>query len=239
MKILKRNYGHRNLILFLILSLIYLQAIYSLSKGRSLFSIASFHSFFIDHYLILAITAVTAYIVMKIKKFSEIFLLVCLIVIVGRNFILLSDSFNKLTLVLNFIYLVFAFYFFISWELEVGLASFNPKFSSRDLEKESRFTKLKATIGLDAKGEDAVEALVTNIDGESCFLLLSEGAILELNHSKLYFLESSFEGVRFSHRARLVSSYDRGIGLVFDVSDKTRVSWSELYKVCLERGIVT
>lgn len=239
MKILKRNYGHRNLILFLILSLIYLQAIYSLSNGRSLFSIASFHSFFIDHYLILAITAVTAYMVVQIKKFSEIFLLVCLIVIVGRNFILLSDSFNKLTLVLNFIYLVFAFYFFISWELEVGLASFNPKFSSHDLEKESRFIKLKATIGLDAKGEDAVEALVTNIDGESCFLLLSEGSILELTPSKLYFLESSFEGVRFSHRARLVSSHDRGIGLVFDVSDKTRVSWSELYKVCLERGIVT
>ena len=103
MKILKRNYGHRNLIIFLVLSLVYLQAIYSLSNGLTFFSMASFHSFFVNHYFIFIITAIAAYMVMKIKKFSEYFLLICLIVIVGKNFILLSDSFNKLSLGFNFI----------------------------------------------------------------------------------------------------------------------------------------
>lgn len=237
MKILKRNYGHRNLIIFLILSLVYLQAIFSLSNGLSLFSITSLRSFFVDHYLILALTALTSYMVMKIKKYSEFFLLFCLIVIVGKNFILLSGSFNKLTLVLNFIYLVFAFYFFITWELEVGLASFNPKFSVHDLEKESRL-KLTAMISSDAEGEDTVPVYISNIDQESCFLLMPHDSTLELNPAKLYFLESNYEGVRFRNSARLVSSYDRGIGLVFETPTDTRVSWSELYKVCLERGIV-
>lgn len=237
MKILKRNYGHRNLILFLILSLVYLQAIYSLSNGRTIFSMLSLRSFFLDHYLIIALTAVTTFMVLKIKKFSEFFLLFCLIAIAGKSFVLLSSSFNKLTLVLNFIYLVFAFYFFITWELEVALASFNPKFSTHDLEKESRF-KLSGMISSDAEGEDSVPVLITNIDMESCFLLLPKDSTLDLNVSKLYFLESNYEGVRFRHSARLVSTYDRGIGLLFLKSADSRVSWSELYKVCLERGLV-
>lgn len=237
MKILKRNYGHRNLILFLLLSLVYLQAIYSLSIGHSLFSLISFRSFFISHYLILLLTLITGFMVMKIKKYSEIMLLICLIIIVGKNFFLLSDSFNKLTLVLNFIYLVFAFYFFITWELEVGLASFNPRFSTHDLEKESRF-KLRASICLNEEGSDGIEAIITNIDEGSCFLLLPKEANFELNSSKKYLIESVYEGVHFKHNARLVSSYGQGIGLVFEDYPDARVSWSELYKVCLERGIV-
>lgn len=238
MKILKRNYGHRNLILFLILSLVYLQAIYSLSRGQSLFSVLSLQSFFFENYIVLFLTLVTVFLVLKIKRFSEIFLLICLSIIVGKNFILLSNSFNKLTLALNFIYLVFAFYFYISWELEVVLASFNPRFTINDLVKEPRF-KLRASIGFDESGVGSVPVLVTNIDHESCFLLMPKESTLELTSSRLYFLQSNFDGVIFRHKAHIVSSYDRGIGLVFDDSDDARLSWSELYKVCLERGIVT
>lgn len=179
----------------------------------------------------------TGVMVVNIKKYSAVMLFVCLSAIVGKNFILLSDSFNKLTLALNFIYLVFAFYFFITWELEVGLASFNPKFSTHDLEKDSRF-KLRASIYA-SEGEDGrIESLITNIDEESCFLLLPQAMNLGLNSSKKYVLESIYEGVHFRHNARLVSCYDRGIGLVFEDSPDARVSWSELYKVCLERGLV-
>lgn len=237
MKILKRNYGHRNLIIFLILSLVYLQSVSSLSHGNSLFSLLSLRSFFIDHYIILLLTAITSFMVIKIKKYSQIVLLVCLTIIVGKSFILLSDSFNKLTLVLNFIYLVFSFYFFVSWELEVELAAFNPLFTKHDLEKESRF-RLEAVVSTSEAGEAQVRARITNIDEESCFLLLPKDSELELNPSKIYFLDTNYEGVHFRHRARLVSSYDRGIGLVFESFPDARVSWSELYKVCLERGLV-
>ena len=81
MKILKRNYGHRNLILFLILSLVYLQAIHSLSIGRTFYSLVSVKSFFFDHYFIGILTAVTGIMVIKIKKYSDVVLLICLIII--------------------------------------------------------------------------------------------------------------------------------------------------------------
>jgi hypothetical protein len=237
MKILKKNYGHRNLILFLIFSVIYTHTIYLISIGKSLFSIFSLRSFFIEHYLILAGAMITGFMVLKIKKYSEIALMIFLIVLVGKNFVLMSNSFNKLTLVSNFVFVVFAFYFFITWELEVALASFNPKFSSHDLEKESRF-KIQASIYSNDDKSDAVVGVVTNIDENSCFILLPKNTHFVLNPGKKYLLESIYEDVQFLHSAYLVSAYDRGIGLVFGDSPDARVSWSELYKVCLQRGLV-
>jgi hypothetical protein len=175
--------------------------------------------------------------VLNVKKYSEYVLLLCLSIIVGKSFILLSGSFNKLTLGLNFVYLVFAFYFFINWELEVALASFNPLFSSHDLEKESRF-KLLGKVGLSEVEAGAVDVCITNIDEESCFLLLPKDHHLEINSSKKYFLISHYEGVCFTQQARLVSSYDRGLGFILEDFTDAQRSWSELYKVCLERGLV-
>jgi len=236
MKILKRNYEHRNLIIFLFLSLIYLQAISSLSEGLSLFSLASLKSFFINHYLIIALTLVAAFMVTRLKKFSEMVLLLCLIAIVGKTFILLSGSFNKLTLVLNFIYLVFAFYYFVTWEVEVGLACFNPLFTKHDLEKESRF-KIMGKISESENDSKSIEVHITNIDEQSCFLLLPKEHSLNLS-AREYYLESIYEGVHFKNKAFLVSKYDRGVGLMFLKGSHTRANWSELYKVCLERGLV-
>lgn len=236
MKILRRNFEHRNLLIFLMLSLVYLQSISSLSAGISLFSLESLKSFLTEHYLILSLTVVACYLVTTLKRYSEIVLLVCLIAIVGKSFILLYGSFNKLTLVLDFIYLIFAFYYFVSWELEVGLACFNPNFSKLDLEKESRF-KIEGKISSAETGENSIEVHVTNIDEESCFLLLPKDHLFDYAKTE-YYLESNYEGVHFKHKASLVSKYDRGIGLIFKKTPNTRATWSDLYKVCLERGLV-
>lgn len=238
MKILKRNYGHRNLIIFLILSLVYLQAVYSLSMGLTFFSLQGSRDFIIRHYLILILTLATTYMVIKIKKYSEVALFLCLTLIVGKSFILLSSSFNKLTLTFNFLYLLFAFYFFILWEIEIGMAAFNARFSALDLEKESRF-KLSAIIYPTDDRSNGVGAFITNIDEAGCFLLLSLATQFELSPKKKYLLETNYEGVVFSHHACIVSSYDRGVGFLFEKPIDTRVSWSELYKVCLERGLAS
>ncbi len=240
MKILRRNYEHRNLILFLIFSLVYLQAIYSLSKGISLLSLEETKAFFTNHSFILALTAVTLYMIIKIKKHSDKMLLLCLSVITAKNFIMLAASFNKLILGLNFVYLIFAFYFFVTWELEIAKASYNPNFSENDLEKESRF-QLKGKIE-NADGAEAFEVHITNIDENSCFALINKENtalfIAQLKNNEVYLLTAEYEGVEFTHKAQLTSTYDRGIGLDFIKENKTdmRLNWSDLYKVCLERG---
>lgn len=177
--------------------------------------------------------------ILTMKRNSEKMLLLCLIVMTAKNFIMLAASFNKLILGLNFIYLIFAFYFFVVWELEVEKASFNPLFSKRDLEKESRF-HLKGQIESVTDGS-LVDVSVTNIDENGCFVLFSDTYKLPLkfNTSATYYLKTKYEGVEFFHEARAISSYDRGLGLEFIQLNNTKKQpdWSDLCKVCLERGL--
>lgn len=239
MKVLKRNYEHRNLILFLIFSLVYLQAIYSLSRGESILNIEALKTFLKNHYLILAVNLITIFMVIKIKKHSDKMLLLCLTLIAGKNFIMLAASFNKLILGLNFVYLIFAFYFFVTWELEIAKASFNPLFTRRDLEKDTRF-HLKGQMENVTNGS-VTDVLVTNIDENGCFALIAatNDPELKLESSAQYRLKANYEGIEFIQEAELISSYDRGVGLEFKrvKTPDYQLDWSELYKVCLERGL--
>lgn len=152
---------------------------------------------------------------------------------------MLAASFNKLILGLNFVYLIFAFYFFVTWELEIAKASFNPLFTRRDLEKDSRF-HLKGQIENVTNGS-TVDVLVTNIDENGCFALIAStnDPSTKLDTSAQYRLKANYEGVEFTQEAELISSYDRGVGLEFKQikTPDHQLDWSELHKVCLERGL--
>lgn len=124
------------------------------------------------------------------------------------------------------------------WEIEVGFALYNPKYSKFDLQKESRFS-ISATIQSLKMPENSETALITNIDQHGCFLMLPKNTNLKLDTTQRFHLKATYEGVSFEQEAQLVTSYDHGIGLVFSEQPNTRLSWSELYNVCLERGLVS
>lgn len=178
--------------------------------------------------------------ILNIKKYSDKILLLCLGLIAGKNFMLLATSFNKLILGLNFIYVLFAFYFFVMWELEIARASYNPLFSKRDLEKEPRF-HLKGKIE-NIKNGLVTDVLITNIDEDGCFVLVDSSNELPkpLEVSNHYRLVAEYENVEFVDTASLVAAYDRGFGMEFKSTaegSNTKLNWSDLYKVCLERGL--
>lgn len=221
----------------MLFSLVYLHAIYSLAKGLSFYGPEALKSIVFEHGLIVLVVAVCLYLIVKIKKHSDKVLLFALILIIGKNFILLSGNFNKLVLALNFIYLIFAFYFFITWELQINKASFNPNFSRYDLEKIRRF-QISGTL-IDAQ-QSTYPVLITNIDDYSCFIYLPEK--LDFNPRSLgeVKLQTTYEGVQFQQKARVISAYDQGLGLEFTPQgdqDLNQPGWSDLYKICLERGL--
>lgn len=232
MKILKRNFEHRNVIIFLILSVIYLQAVYALSKGISFYGIDSLGALVREHIIILGLVALTIFSIVKVIKHSDKLMLFVLILMTGKNFILLSSSFNKLVLALNFLYVIFAFYFFVIWELQINKASYNPLFSRHDLEKVARF-QIKGTVKGDNVSE--LDVLITNIDENSCFLYMPKDAP-KFNPKEKFTLTANYEGVLFEQDACVVSAYDQGVGMEF-LKPKSGASWSDLYKVCLERGM--
>lgn len=239
MKILKRNYEHRNVAFFLIFSMIYLQVLSALSTGSSIFEMEQLKIFFNSHYIILSIALITFYMIVRMKRHSEKMLFFCLLLISAKSFIMLSQSFNKLILTLNFFYLIFSFYFFITWEIETLKASYRPLFSANDLEKDSRFF-LKGRVRLSTKDEDFVVS-VTNLDPNSCFVLfdtpLAKEFISDIKKMKTCRLSVEHEGVLFSDLAIPVSLYDRGIGFSFTgIGSDRGVNLSDLYDVSLEKG---
>ena len=107
------------------------------------------------------------------------------------------------------------------------------------MEKDARF-HLKGQLENITNGT-SVDVLVTNIDENGCFALIasSNEPATKLDPSDQYRLKATYEGIEFLHMAELISSYDRGVGLEFKQVSKTdyQLDWSDLHKVCLDRGL--
>jgi hypothetical protein len=240
MKVLKRNHEQRNLIIFLILSMVYIQALYSLAQGQSIITLQAIEIFFKNNYITFTLAMTSIFMIARLKKHSDKILFMYLNLVSIKGFFILATSFNKLILGLNFVYLLFAFYFYILWEIEIAKASYKPKFNKNDLEKNSRFHLRGELVSLEENSR--LNILVTNVDSSSCFAIIesedSKTIISKLVHNGLYRLVLEYEGVKFTHLAELVSTYDNGIGLNFlnEKVPNSVLNWSDLYKVCLERS---
>jgi hypothetical protein len=231
MKVYKKKFAHRNLLVFILLSVIYLLIVYAFSQGASFFSIVNLTSFLIHNSLVLLLLPFVFYSILVFKNYAKHLLFVFFAVIVGLSFVLLSASFNKLVLALNFAYVLLVFYFYTTWEIERGEAGYNPLFSSNDLEKYSRFP-IQGIIYSKDRG-NAKKVFLTNIDEHSCFVLL-ENDTLSMDKAVI---EIAFDGVIFSSHVRPVSKYDLGMGFNFTDTATSPWSLSELCKICRDRGI--
>lgn len=230
MKVYKKKFAHRNILLFLSLSLVYLFIVFAFSIGGSFFSRTNILAFFLHYLGIILVYPVVFYSVLYFKKYAKYLVVIYLILIVGSSFIMLSASFNKLVLALNFAYTLFSFYFYITWEIERNDAGYNPLFSSIDLEKQSRFSIKGIVYSHDRSKYQNV--FLTNIDDKSCFVLLETGSFSDKNAM----LEITFDGVVFCSKVKIISKYDQGVGFTFLESENATWSLSELCKICRQRG---
>jgi hypothetical protein len=217
-----------------VLSFLFINAIHALSVGTSLYSLGTIKLFLRENYMFIVLFTFTALFVGKFKKYSQWILLFYTVVVVFKSFIFLASGFNKLVLGLDFIYLLFAFYFFTSWELYVLKAAHNPNYSSIDLEKQSRFN---ISGYMADKNDNKIESfLLTNIDEESCFVILD--GLLPTKTEKQVKVVIDYENVRFESIAEPVSSYGNGLGFIYKNDKQNLRSLSGLYKICRQRGLV-
>lgn len=238
MNILKRNYIHRNVLLFLVFTIFYMHALDCLAYGVSIASFEAMNLINYKHVFIWFLVLMSFFSIFFVRKHSEKFLLATLIFVSLKNFMLLSYSFNKLILLLDFVYLLFAFYFYVAWELETKRACFRPRFSKNDLEKESRAI-LSGELLVDGK---SWPIHLSNLDENSCFLILKEKLtsqeLKEVLESDEIYVASMLEEVNFKQKIRISAKYDRGLGVEFlnNQKDNSTYDYPNLYKICLERG---
>lgn len=231
MKVYKKKYAHRNLLIFILLSLAYLLVVFAFSHGVSFNSRSNFISFLLNNLVVVFLFPFVIYSVHKYTSYAKYLLLIFFVIILGTSFVLLSTSFNKLILGLNFAYALFAFYFFTSWEIERSEAGYNPMFASNDLEKETRFPIHGIIYSGDRSKFEKV--YLTNIDENSCFVLLDKSSVA----IEKSVVEITFDGVVFSSKVMPVSQYDQGVGLTFIDTVESPWSLNELCKICRERGL--
>jgi hypothetical protein len=231
MKVYKNKYAHRNLLVFILLSLAYLLVVYAFSHGASFNSHSNLISFLLNNLVVILLFPFVVYSVYKYTSFAKYLLFIFFAIILTTSFVLLSASFNKLILGLNFAYALFAFYFFTSWEIERSEAGYNPMFAANDLEKITRFPIQGIIYSGDRSKFEKI--YLTNIDEYSCFVLLDKSSF----SNEKSVMEITFDGVVFSSKVMPVSQYDQGMGLRFIDSVESPWSLTELCKICRERGL--
>ena len=242
MKIHTRNIEHYSILTFVLSALVFVQVVFCLSHNLSILEISSWKATPYFHYVIFAIAVFSIYALYTVRRYSDKLLLLFLILVTLQSFFMLTISFSKIILIFNFLFLVFAFYFFVSWEVETGKACFNPNFSKNDIEKDNRFP-IKGYVLTGESETDIYPITVTNLNEDSCFVLFESNEKLNeviahlQSNSSFVKLKTIFSDVGFETQGQVITSYDRGIGLIFKTDTNNKLNWSELYKVCLERGI--
>jgi hypothetical protein len=231
MKVYKNKFAHINLLLFILLSLIYLLIVFAFSHGDSFFSKTNITSFISQQLPVILIFPFVFYSVFLFKKYAKYLLFIFLGLILFNSFVLLASSFNKLILGLTFIYALFSFYFYSFWEIERGEAGYNPLFSANDLEKNTRFTIKGIIYSNDRQKSESI--YLTNIDEKSCFVILEKDLIL----FEKPLIEITIDGVTFSSPVVAVSQFDKGMGFIFEETEQSPWSLSELCKICRDRGL--
>lgn len=235
-KLLKRSPVLKNTIFFIILSLVYHHIIHSLSAQVSALEVDFLVENIMQSRPLLALAALAIFQVWMAKKVSVVFLGGLLVWVFIESFLLFLNDFNKFILILSFIYLIFAFYYFIFWKLELEDASYHPKFELNDIKLRPAYP---IPVSLVLKGGERYSGLISNLGENSCFILLDEKWDELRGHleAKVY-----FEGNEFDSYAQVVSTYGPGIGLKFKTKrseeNSGSLGWTDFYDIMIDRGYV-
>lgn len=234
-KIYKRSVVVRNVIFFLMLSLVFFYIELSFQQGLSAFSLVQLKKFFLNESLLCLSAIVSGFFIFKVKKNSSFIFLFFTFFIFIRGIGLYVENLDKTLLLLNFLYLVFSYYLLIFWLIELKDATFCPFFDNSLIDPSSIFkVKVKCSFN---NGPD-LSARLTNWDQEGCFILFDQKKI---PHIKNVLLSFSFAGTEFNNSGRIVSRYKNGIGIKLYTNDRRRRSrskmgWIDFFNIAEDRG---
>lgn len=232
MLIYKKQAVFRSIIVFIVLSIVFLFTVEGISSNYSVIS-RDIVILLKNNWAIVFIGFLTAIWIWSYRPYSRHIFILFWLIISLKSFILLYGSFNKLVIIFNFVYLFFGFYFYNSLEAFVKSAANVPNYSTFDIKCDGRF-KIQGRLDL-KNGKEHLDCFLTNLDNQSCFIMPKEKQKIKMG--KRYSVSFILEDVEFTSEVLAVSTYgEDGLGFVFN-EDKDLRSLSGLYKVCLDRSI--
>ncbi|MFZ8934478.1 MAG: hypothetical protein ACO20H_01395 [Bacteriovoracaceae bacterium] len=228
----KRSTLTKNLTIFILFGPLFVLILEAYNKGLSAFDLSFMESLLYQNTYYIIGLLFALYSVFWIKRFSLFILPLFFLLNIFIGVELFIQSLDKLLLIVNFIYLGASFVFLTFWMDELKDAVYNPLCTPQDIEKRSSYglvAELTDTNGVSYIGS------VTNWDKEGCFVNILNSNTVPKNKVKF---SLKLRGMLFCHNARVVSSYDRGVGIkiILDKQVDQEYNWTELYELINDMG---
>ena len=232
LKLYRKSTVIKNMAVFLLLSVIYLHIINSLNEGISAFNPARLGVILHNNIVFVILVFLTIISTLKAVKLSKFLFIAVTSVVLYHSFFIFFDKFDKFILVLSFIYLLVAFYFFIFWRLEMNEAIYCPGYNINDIGPKAEHS-LSALI--EFPDGQTHEGILTNWDESCCFICLTQKIKYVSTPLNITF---SIEGNSFQQSGRIVSQYGTGVGIRFETNHQSPYGWKHFFTVLCDRGYV-
>jgi hypothetical protein len=233
LKVIKKDILVLNLVVFLLLSFVFLYLQYAYRHHLSPFSLAYLRKSFELFWYALLPLGFGSCLVWKHHRWSATFFSLCVFLISFKVIEGLFIEFNKIIVVALFCYAVISYFLYQLFQYYLSLAALNANYAPTDL-----FKPLLREISCTFKTEDqTLTGYLTNWDEEGCFIKLSKPLAKAPDSSSITI---HFKGRDFTQNGEVVAhSIDlTGVGLKFGSTPKdlTIFNWTEFTELVHELG---
>lgn len=232
LKLYKRNTTVQNVLIILVFSLFFLHILYALKSGNSAFNHLSFLYLLKTKWPITLLFFLSFVSVFFVRAFSKYLLFAFFAGVFGLSFYLFFEDFNKIILLLTFIYFFVTFYFLGLWNKELKEAVYSPNFSLHDVEIKPPFS---FDVCLETEEGQKISGNLTNWNNSGLFFVSGEDIPRTKKPVKL---TVDFENLKFVEVGDIVTRFGKGAGIRFNLNDNLDnfLGWKEFYKIIEDRG---
>jgi hypothetical protein len=214
--------------LFTLFFLLIQDAIY---QEKSIFNLYFLDMVFHHRFLIILFLTFTAYKIVQMQYYSKYLFLV------GSFFVALSSAyglyndFNKLILIVLFIYILVTYYFYYFLSDELDQAYYRPNFSNKNLYDPML---LKIVVSLKSDDNHLISGHLTNWSSDGCFVKLHE---IWKGPTRVD-LQVNFQDYKFEQKGIVcaIANGGQGVGIRFIEESNRATSWDNFLKIITDMG---
>ena len=220
----------RNQMVFILLSLVYVQIITAISAGSSALDIEAFLQLLEQHKIIVGLGAVTFLLVYMVKTLAKYLFFLYALGITFLSIKIFLQSFDKLILVLSCTYILVAYYFYLLFSEELKQSIYYPGFFDNTVGP-----KCEYNIPLSIQSSKVkTKGILSNWDAESCFVVIDKNG--KIPKGKVG-LTLNFEGKEFSFEGFVNTKIGHGVGIRLQLErGEAWFGWPEFYEIIEGRG---
>ena len=133
MKIIYRSSIIWNLILFMLLSFMFIYLQSAIYLERTAFSLEFLKSTLIENVYLFSSLIITNLLVFNLKKSSKLFYILSVFMVSIYSVVNLFEDFSKLVLIVLFVYFLLSYYFYFLLKSDLNLSFYNPLYNKNNL----------------------------------------------------------------------------------------------------------